>query len=87
MCPGCGAGTVRGTSRQQFAVLVLDGAFRMPVVAPVVQALAADRDARLGIGLASTMGFDDTSKALKVATQPNLPDKYRICQLLVAQQS
>ena len=59
-----------GFSRKHFAVVALDGPFRTAAVAPLLNKLIskrADADASdLGIGIASMLGFSDTSKALQV---------------------
>jgi hypothetical protein len=59
-----------GFSRKHFAVVALDGPFRTAAVAPLLAKLITKRagaDASaLGIGIASMLGFADTSKALQV---------------------
>jgi hypothetical protein len=60
-----------GFTRKHFAVVALDGPFRVPAVAPLLQRLIKlrSKDARgsdLGIGIDSMMGFTDTSKLLQV---------------------
>lgn len=59
-----------GFSRKHFAVVALDGPFRVAAVAPLVTRIVKKRaEAKasdLGIGIASMFGFSDTSKALQV---------------------
>ena len=67
-----------GYGRKRFALVVLDGVFRVPAVAPViVQLIEARRQAGaddLGIGIASMSGFSSTFKALQVSYWHLPPD-------------
>ena len=59
-----------GYGRKRFALVVLDGEFRVPAVAPVITQLITARNQAgaddLGIGVASMSGFSSTFKALQV---------------------
>ena len=59
-----------GYGRKRFALVVLDGEFRVPAVAPVISQLVSARNKAgaddLGIGVASMSGFSSTFKALQV---------------------
>ena len=62
-----------GYGRKRFALVVLDGEFRVPAVAPVISQLVNARNKAgaedLGIGVASMSGFSSTLKALQVSYQ------------------
>ena len=53
-----------GYGRKRFALVVLDGEFRVPAVAPVITQLVSARNKAdaddLGIGVASMSGFSST---------------------------
>lgn len=59
-----------GYGRKRFALVALDGEFRVSAVAPVLMHLITARNkagsAGLGIGVASMSGFSGTFKALQV---------------------
>lgn len=59
-----------GYGRKRFALVALDGDFRVPAVAPLLTHLVTARNkagnTELGIGVASMAGFNDTFKALQV---------------------
>ena len=62
-----------GYGRKRFALVALDGEFRVSAVAPVLMHLITARNkagnADLGIGVASMTGFSCTFKALQVCLQ------------------
>lgn len=59
-----------GYGRKRFALVALDGKFRVSAVAPLLTHLICARNdagaSDLGIGLASMSGFSGTFKALQV---------------------
>lgn len=66
------AGQPLGYSRKHFAIVALDGAFRVPAVAPLLNKLFKLRkedpkSADLGIGIDSMMGFTDTCRLLQAS--------------------
>ena len=68
-----------GYGRKRFALVALDGEFRVSAVAPVLMHLITARNkagnADLGIGVASMSGFSSTFKALQVC--PHAPAQHR----------
>jgi hypothetical protein len=59
-----------GFKRKRFVAVALDGAFRVPAVAPLlarlVDARARARADGVGLGLVSMLSFEATVKALQV---------------------
>ena len=65
-------GTLVGFKRKRFVAVALDGAFRAPAVAPLLQRLVKARaEAKaggVGLGVVSMLSFEGTVKALQVRT-------------------
>ena len=72
----CLSGTLVGFKRKRFVAVALDGAFRAPAVAPLLQRLVKARaEAKaggVGLGVVSMLSFEGTVKALQVRPQQNL---------------
>lgn len=72
-----------GYGRKRFALVALDGEFRVSAVAPVLMHLITARNkagsAGLGIGVASMSGFSGTFKALQEADVPVQELDWIIC--------
>lgn len=66
---GCAEQPV-GYGRKRFALVALDGEFRVSAVAPLLKRLVSARNdagaSDLGLGVASMSGFSGTFKALQV---------------------
>ena len=65
-----------GFKRKRFVAVALDGAFRAPAVAPLLQRLVQARaEAQadgVGLGVVSMLSFEDTVKALQVRCQQHV---------------
>ena len=63
-------GTLVGFKRKRFVAVALDGEFRAPAVAPLLQRLVKARaEAKaggVGLGVVSMLSFEGTVKALQV---------------------
>ena len=70
LCGACAEQPV-GYGRKRFALVALDGKFRVSAVAPLLTHLISARNdagtSDLGIGVASMSGFSGTFKALQVS--------------------
>ena len=63
------SGTLVGFKRKRFVAVALDGAFRAPAVAPLLQRLikarAEAKAGGVGLGVVSMLSFEGTVKALQ----------------------
>jgi hypothetical protein len=63
-----------GFKRKRFVAVALDGAFRVPAVAPLLARLVEARKRAhadgVGLGLVSMLSFEATVKALQVGARP-----------------